>query len=805
MNAGKLLIALVAAAAAWSLAAGADLASGATLTWVGDDFGSDWGSWDTTKTNSNWLSGSTYSSWTNGSDALFTTAVYYDVLVDGAVTVHKMTFNVDGYTVYSDTDGSGNYYPVNLSGAAPTISVASGATVYMYALLTGTTGMNKAGSGVAELDLPNTYSGGTTVSAGVLRLADPNALPGGTGTSGGTGNLTLAGGVLELAAGDFTRPLGTGAGQVQFTASGGFSALWGDRIVNFGGASIPVTWGPGSSFLPTGSALLLGSASDDSLVDFQNPINLGAAIRTVQVTTSGYAVLDARLSGVLSGSGGGLNVTGNGTLELTAANTYSGGTTVGGGVLRLSNSAALPGGNLTLTGGGVLELAAGDFTRALGTSAGQVQFTGAGGFSASGANRVVNLGGASAQVTWGPGSSFLPNGSALLLGSASDDSMVDFQNPINLGAAIRTVQVTTSGYALLDARLSGALSGSGGGLNVTGNGTLELTAANTYSGGTTIAGGVLRLSNSAALPGGNLTLAGSGVVELAAGDFTRALGTSAGQVQLTGAGGFSASGANRVVNLGGVSAQVTWGANSFLPAASSLLLGSASDDSMVDFQNPINLGAAIRTVQVTASGYAILDARLSGVLSGSGGGLNVTGNGALELTAANTYSGGTTIAGGVLRLSNSAALPGGNLTLAGGVVELAAGDFTRALGTSAGQVQFSGAGGFSASGANRVVNLGGASAQVTWAANGFLPDGSTLLLGSASDDSMVDFQNPINLGAAIRTVQVTTSGYAVLDARLSGVLSGSGGGLNVTGNGALELTATNTYSGGTTVGGGVLR
>ena len=64
-------------------------------------------------------------------------------------------------------------------------------------------------------------------------------------------------------------------------------------------------------------------------------------------------------------------------------------------------------------------------------------------------------------------------------------------------------------------------------------------------------------------------------------------------------------------------------------------------------------------------------------LSGSGG-LTITGGGTLELTASNIYTGPTTLSGGILRLSNSAALPtGSNLTLDGGVVELAAGDFTR--------------------------------------------------------------------------------------------------------------------------------
>ncbi len=146
-------------------------------------------------------------------------------------------------------------------------------------------------------------------------------------------------------------------------------------------------------------------------------------------------------------------------------------------------------------------------------------------------------------------------------------------------------------------------------------------------------------------------------------------------------------GGNHVVNLGGGSAQVTWGNGNFVPSGGSLILGSPSDDSTVDFQNPINLNGAVRTVQVQ-SGFAFVDAKLSGTLSGAGAaGLTIKGDGVLELTASNGYAGATTISGtSVVRLSNSAALPGGmgfaggtsNLVLNGGVVELAAGDFTRA-------------------------------------------------------------------------------------------------------------------------------
>jgi autotransporter-associated beta strand protein len=351
-----------------------------------------------------------------------------------------------------------------------------------------------------------------------------------------------------------------------------------------------------------------------------------------------------------------------------------------------------------------------------------------------------------------------------------------------------------------------------------GGGNLELTAGNTYSGPTTLSFATLRLSNSASLPGGtvatstgsNLTLDG-GVVELAAGDFTRSLGTGPGQVQFTAnGGGFSAVGANRAVNLGGNSPTLTWGSGSFLPDQAWLMLGTAAADSRIDFQNPINLldlGNGPQTVQVTGgSGAVAVNARLSGVLSGSGG-LAIAGGGNLELTASNTYTGSTTVSAySILRLSNSAALPSGsNLTLDSGVVELAAGDFTRSLGAGSGQVQFTAnGGGFAAVGANRAVNLSN-SATLTWDDGGFLPNGTTLMLGSRSADSTIDFQNAMILGSGSQAVEVTAgSGTATVDARLSGILSGSGA-LMIIGDGVLVLSGTdNSYSGGTVVESGTL-
>ena len=326
----------------------------------------------------------------------------------------------------------------------------------------------------------------------------------------------------------------------------------------------------------------------------------------------------------------------------------------------------------------------------------------------------------------------------------------------------------------------------------------------------------MRLSNSAALPGGtgliggtsNLVLDG-GVIELASGDFARTAGTLASQVQFTGnGGGFSAVGANRNVNLGGGTAQVTWGSAGFLPARASVdpRLGRRQCDG--HFPESDRLASQSGTIQVHA-GMAAVDARLSGAISGSGtAGLTKTGDGTLELTANNTYTGATTVSGGALRLSNS-----GSARRDGAewwIEQFGSGRrsgrvgrwrFSRGAGTAASQVQFTAnGGGFSAVGANRKVNLGGGTAQVTW--SGLLPNGGPLILGSVGDDSTVIFQDPIVFDSSAGTVQVNSAWPHRRAARRCAERHRRPDEDRLR---VLELTASNNYTGATTVSAGILR
>ncbi|CAN5667748.1 hypothetical protein BH11VER1_BH11VER1_17180 [soil metagenome] len=198
----------------------------------------------------------------------------------------------------------------------------------------------QSGNGTTVLSGANTYSGTTFVQGGVLRLNSANALPNGIviATEAKFSHLRLDGGVLGLGFGDFTRGLGLGSTQVDWTSSGGFAAYTADRIVNLGGASATVEWGAGF-FVPDNDTFILGAYDADKTIDFKNGINLGRKDRMIRAA-DGTALIDGKLSGVISGSTGTLVKTGQGGLELAAANTYVSGTTLAQGLLVGSTNTA---------------------------------------------------------------------------------------------------------------------------------------------------------------------------------------------------------------------------------------------------------------------------------------------------------------------------------------------------------------------------------------------------------------------------------------------------------------------------------
>ena len=184
-----------------------------------------------------------------------------------------------------------------------------------------------------------------------------------------------------------------------------------------------------------------------------------------------------------------------------------------------------------------------------------------------------------------------------------------------------------------------------------------------------------------------------------------------------------------------------------------------------------------------------------------------TGTGTTVLSGNNVYTGSTYVHGGVLRLDSAAAVPGGitssaplasssHIVIKDGVLGLNYENFTRSLGTDDNEIEFKGSGGFAAYGTDRTVNFGGLAQpqRLRFGNDGFVADGSSLILGATDATHKVTLLNPIDLGSFSQAVRVE-NGPADIEGELAGALSGVGK-LIKFGQGSLLLSAQNTHEGG---------
>ncbi len=252
------------------------------------------------------------------------------------------------------------------------------------------------------------------------------------------------------------------------------------------------------------------------------------------------------------------------------------------------------------------------------------------------------------------------------------------------------------------------------------NGTESLTIsnANTYTGGTILDQGALNLNNPAAIGTGTLTLAG-GTLD----------NTSSGPITLS------------------TNNQQVW----------------ANDFTFAGTQN-LNLGTG--SVVLNATPNVTVTAGVLGIGgsigNGSGNTFSKSGAGALALSGASTYSGGTTLNQGELNINSASAIGTGPLTINGG-----------SLGnTTAGAVTLS------------------TNNTQFWNGDFGFAGPQNLSLGTGA----VTLNSNPNI--------TTTAGSLTIGGVIAG---GTGNSLTKSGNGTLILTANSTYSGGATVNGGSLQ
>ncbi|CAM4286055.1 Autotransporter domain-containing protein [Bordetella tumbae] len=518
----------------------------------------------------------------------------------------------------------------------------------------------KSGAGTLTLTGNSTYIGGTTVAGGTLQLGDGN----------NTGSIQ---GDVRINEG----------GELVFNQPDTFTF---DRLIS-GDGSV-TQQGPGITILTDANSYTGGTTiSGGTLQLGDGTVAAGGIVG--DVTNNGKLAFNranaVTFDGAISGSGS-VTQLGAGTTTLTGNNSYRGGTIISNGAIAITTDSALgdAGGSLTLDGG-ELDLNSGidlSPTRAIAITSRNGTIVTAGGTTStvsqaiSGDGTLLKNGGGTLTLTGNNvyqgttiagGKLQLGNGGTTgnITGGVLNNSILVFNRSDNVA-------------------FGNAISGIGEVVQE-GSGTITLTGANTYHGGTRISSGAIAIdadgvlgdaAGAVMLDGGTLQLTSG--IDLAAtraidvtarnGTIATAAGTTSTVVQeIKGAGALTKSGAGTLTLSG--DNQYKGGTTI---AGGTLQVGNGGSTGHIKGNVDINAGTVLA---LNRSDDAFV---LGGVISGDG--LVVQqGTGTSTLTGVNTYTGGTSINAGTLSVAaddNLGAASGG-LTFNGGTLLNTAG-FTTA-------------------------------------------------------------------------------------------------------------------------------
>ncbi len=647
--------------------------------------------------------------------------------------------------------------------------------------------LTKTGAGTLILNAENTYTGGTLISDGTLVASNVEAL--------GTGDIT-DNAVLELnTGGDFDNAI-SGSGQVVKS---------GDETLTLSGSN---TY--------TGGTIISGGTLVATNVE---------ALGTGDVTDN--ATLELNTGGDFDNAIGGTGSvvkSGDKTLTLSGANSYTGGTTISGGTLVASNVEALGSGDVT--DNATLELnTGGDFANNIGGT-GSVVKSGDKTLTLSGTNSYTG------GTTISGGTLVANNVEALGTGDVTNNA---------------TLELNTGGD------FDNAISGSGQVVK-SGDKTLTLSGANSYSGATTISGGTLIATHVNALGTGAIDNRASLLLD-ASGQFTVTdLTTESGGNTEIGAGSTlqattltQKSDSTLTINLNGNTVDPVIHAASQVSLAGTLDITGVgdvldSDPASTDDLDTFTLIASDKTIagdfeKLTVAGMdadladfitvdgriddtgkqyelttaltwyadrddAVTDAHGTFNLTNADGSFAVNtvlenvdatldpasatgwdgtslikqGAGTLILNAENTYTGGTTISGGTLVATNVDALGSGDVTDDATLELNTGGTFDNAIGGS-GNVVKSGADTLTRSGSNSYTG-------------GTTISGGTLVASNVEALGTGDVTNNA-------TLELNTGGDFINNI-------GGTGRVEKSGDDTLTLSGSNTYTGGTLINGGTL-
>ncbi|WP_285712020.1 autotransporter-associated beta strand repeat-containing protein [Erythrobacter oryzae] len=714
--------------------------------------------------------------------------------------------------------------------------------------ISGTGSVTKAGAGVLTLSGTNSYAGTTTVSAGTLRITGASGLgsaAGGTTVSSGA-TLLIVGSSPTLNLGEALTISGTG--------------------VNGGGAiRIEPNANPGFQAVNlTGGVTLTGDATitntDRMLLSFTGTgIDLGTSTLTFNSEQTGNST--TRVNTAITGTGG-VTKTGSGVLELNGVNTFTGPLAINGGITSVSGGAALADSvAVTIASGGRFDLVSSETIGSL-AGAGQVNIgdglvltTGGNDTSTTYAGTIFGANGGSLTKT-GTGTFTLTgnnlytgtttiSGGTLQIGDGGISGTLGSGNVVNNAAlAFNRAGTVTVGNVI---------SGSGS-LTQQGIGTLVLTAANSYAGGTVIAGGTVVGENAFALGTGAVRFTGNGalhtgnVTSLTVGGVTidpnveATLAAAAGRtLTVNGPLLVPALGTPTTLRLGtaGLTGKVRLELNNTVTVTSlrtilqhgTLTFASQGANTLLNALGGFDLQAGT-TIDLEGRSGAVTNLEGAGTVTNSGGALSLF---AVRMSGSTTFSGVIEDDTAAIRVQffRDSFVPGTIFTLTGnntysgstsfrqingvdptsGILQIGDGGTTGSLGTGAieidrGHLRF-----------NRSDNVVLANALTTIGdlVNVGTPEqfgsGTLILTGSntARNTTLItngtlqvgDGGTTGNLGSGTVTNNAILAFNRSDDITYAGVIGGTGS-LTKLGGGNLTLTGANTYSGLTTVSEGTL-
>lgn len=664
------------------------------------------GNWDGATTNWTADAGATNEIWTAGDNATFG-GTAGTVTVVGTQDVENITFQTDGYQL---TGGALTY-----TNTAPGITVTTG-TATIGSDITTTTGLQKSGNGTLVLsgansldgtldvarggliatnagalagvdtfkmqsssDALNVDLGGATLSVGDFIVNSPGAssLNNGTVSFTGLGQVgyatinTVIAGTGELrktlpytttlnAVNTLTGPVNVNDGQLVIGGTGSILNTSGITIAAAGTLNVDGAGGNAISNTGTidnsGTFILTGSDETVGSIFGSGDINLNA-----NTLTTGDAT-NVEISGVISGAGD-LVKQGAGTLTLSGANTYSGGTAINAGVLTTNNVSALGTGTVTVNGG-ALTLAS-DLT--IGALAGAGNVTNGGNLLTTGDNNASTtysgvLAGSGGLTKRGSGEMVLigantytgetiVNAGTLTAGSADA-----FGNGANFGVGAGTADLggftitknslivqngtlrngtlnMTAGGQFQNATIDAVLSGVGDAISA-GPGTTILSAANTFTGDIIANRGTFDITGSTLTNTVNITDVdnkGAGVI------------VHGNSLADTAAVTISNSGVLTVAADETIGSLASTSATSSVVLNADLMTGGAGDDIFAGVVSGagdlIKQGAGTFTLSGVSTGTgALINNAGTTVVSGTWGG-DVENNATFDLTGTSTVNG----------------------------------------------------------------------------------------------------------------------------------------------------------------------